>query len=259
MASRISGIGLPGIAQKVLEQHKLAWRRQCRAAADRRHLPAAPRAARRMPSTTTRSICCKSAVASDSFQMYKRYAEMVRKQPPVALRDLLDFRSAGRTPIPIDEVESITEIRKRLVAPGISLGALSPEAHETLSIAMNRIGARSDSGEGGEDPAALRAAPERRQRRLRDQADRVRPLRRDGGISQQLPRDRDQGRAGREARRGRPVARLQGDRADRQAAPFDAGRHADLAAAASRHLFDRGSGAAHLRPQADQPATPRSA
>ncbi len=55
----------------------------------------------------------------------------------------------------MDEVESITEIRKRLIAPGISLGALSPEAHETLSIAMNRIGARSDSGEGGEDPARL--------------------------------------------------------------------------------------------------------
>ena len=54
-------------------------------------------------------------------------------------------------------MESVTEIRKRLLAPGISLGALSPEAHETLSIAMNRIGARSDSGEGGEDPA--RAEP----------------------------------------------------------------------------------------------------
>jgi glutamate synthase (NADPH/NADH) large chain len=70
---------------------------------------------------------------------------------------LLDFRLEGRTPIALEEVESITEIRKRLVAPGISLGALSPEAHETLSIAMNRIGARSDSGEGGEDPA--RAKP----------------------------------------------------------------------------------------------------
>ncbi len=76
---------------------------------------------------------------------------------PIALRDLLDFRMDGRTPIPIDDVESITEIRKVLLAPGISLGALSPEAHETLSIAMNRIGARSDSGEGGEDPS--RAEP----------------------------------------------------------------------------------------------------
>jgi glutamate synthase (NADPH/NADH) large chain len=95
----------------------------------------------------------QSAVASDSYQIYRRYTEAVRKLPPVALRDLLDFRYDLRKPIPVDEVDSITEIRRRLVAPGISLGALSPEAHETLSIAMNRIGARSDSGEGGEDPA----------------------------------------------------------------------------------------------------------
>ena len=54
--------------------------------------------------------------------------------------------------MPIDEVESITEIRKRFVTPGMSLGALGPEAHETLTIAMNRIGAKSDSGEGGEGP-----------------------------------------------------------------------------------------------------------
>ncbi len=54
--------------------------------------------------------------------------------------------------MPIEEVESITEIRKRFVTPGMSLGALSPEAHEALNIAMNRIGAKSDSGEGGENP-----------------------------------------------------------------------------------------------------------
>src|SRR6185503_4233873 len=71
---------------------------------------------------------------------------------------LLDFKS-DRKPVPIDEVESITIVRKRLVAPGISLGALSPEAHETLSIAMNRIGAKSDSGEGGEDPARYMPRP----------------------------------------------------------------------------------------------------
>ena len=58
--------------------------------------------------------------------MFRRYSEAVRKLPPIALRDLLDFRTEGRKPIPVDEVESITEIRKRLVAPGISLGALSP-------------------------------------------------------------------------------------------------------------------------------------
>jgi glutamate synthase (NADPH/NADH) large chain len=66
------------------------------------------------------------------------------------LRDLLEFNFA-KEPVPIDEVEAITEIRKRFVTPGMSLGALSPEAHETLAIAMNRIGAKAVSGEGGED------------------------------------------------------------------------------------------------------------
>src|SRR5262249_60342005 len=73
-------------------------------------------------------------------------------------RDLLDFKP-GKAPISVDEVESITEIRKRFNTPGMSLGALSPEAHGTLNIAMNRIGAKSDSGEGGEDPARYRPQP----------------------------------------------------------------------------------------------------
>ena len=259
MPSRISGIGLPGIAQKVLELHKLAWERQCRAAGRSAASTGCAAPARRMPSTITLIHLLQSAVASNSFQMYKRYAEMVRKQPPVALRDLLDFRTEGRTPISIDEVESITEIRKRLLAPGISLGALSPEAHETLSIAMNRIGARSDSGEGGEDPARSEPRPNG------DNASSAIKQIASGrfGVTAEYlndcTRDRDQGRAGRQAGRGRAAAGLQGHRADRQAAPLHAGRHADQPAAASRHLFDRGSGAADLRPQADQPATPASA
>ncbi len=61
--------------------------------------------------------------------------------------------------MPLDEVESITSIRKRFVTPGMSLGALSPEAHKTLNVAMNRIGAKSDSGEGGEDPAHFHPEP----------------------------------------------------------------------------------------------------
>jgi glutamate synthase (NADPH) large chain len=78
--------------------------------------------------------------------------------PPIHIRDLLDIKPLGRS-VPIEEVESITSIRKRFVTPGMSLGALSPEAHMTLNIAMNRIGAKSDSGEGGEDPAHAHALP----------------------------------------------------------------------------------------------------
>ena len=100
----------------------------------------------------------QSAVASESYQTFKRYSEMIAKAPPVAIRDLLDFVPTGKS-ISIDEVESITELRKRFVTPGMSLGALSPEAHGTLNIAMNRIGAKSDSGEGGEDPLRFKPKP----------------------------------------------------------------------------------------------------
>ncbi len=151
MQSRISGIGLSGIARKVLELHGEAWQ------TDVVTLPVGGvyklrRRGEAHAFDGNLIHLLQEAVASDSYQLFRRYAEAVRKLPPIALRDLLEFRTEGRKPIPVDEVESITEIRKRLVAPGISLGALSPEAHETLSIAMNRIGARSDSGEGGEDP-----------------------------------------------------------------------------------------------------------
>jgi glutamate synthase (NADPH/NADH) large chain len=156
MQSRISGVGLSGIARRLLTLHKSAWNSEFVT------LPVGGLYKYRKRGETHAFEgglihMLQSAVATDSFQLYRRYAEAVRRQPPVALRDLLDFRRERCTPISVDDVESITEIRKRLLAPGISLGALSPEAHETLSIAMNRIGARSDSGEGGEDPA--RAKP----------------------------------------------------------------------------------------------------
>jgi glutamate synthase (NADPH/NADH) large chain len=151
MTSRISGIGLGGIQRKVRELHERAWRDDAIA------LPVGGFYRHRANGETHAwegelIHVLQTAVAEDSFQLYKRFAEGTRKLKPIALRDLLDFKPAHAA-ISVDEVESITEIRKRLVAPGISLGALSPEAHETLSIAMNRIGAKSDSGEGGEDPA----------------------------------------------------------------------------------------------------------
>ena len=156
MVSRISGIGLSGIAKRSLRLHTRAFDEAAVA------LPVGGLYKLRNRGESHAFAgqlihLLQTAVATDSFQTFKRYSEATRKGPPVSLRDLLDFKTEGRTPVPVDEVESITEIRKRLVSPGISFGALSPEAHETLSIAMNRIGARSDSGEGGED--ASRAKP----------------------------------------------------------------------------------------------------
>ncbi|MBB4634322.1 glutamate synthase large subunit [Longimicrobium terrae] len=75
---------------------------------------------------------------------------------PRQLRDLLDFLPAGPE-VPLDEVEPATEIVRRFVSSAMSLGALSPEAHQAITVGMNRLGARSNSGEGGEDPAWYRA------------------------------------------------------------------------------------------------------
>ena len=93
----------------------------------------------------------QTAVATDSYTQYLQFSRGVADLPPVYLRDLLQFNFPAEG-IANDQVEAITEIRKRFVTPGMSLGALSPEAHETLAIAMNRIGAKAVSGEGGEDP-----------------------------------------------------------------------------------------------------------
>lgn len=157
MTSRISGIGLSGIQKKVFELHARARREDVIA------LPVGGFYRFRKSGEAhfwegDLIHTLQSAVATDSYAVYKKYAEACRKLPPINIRDLLDFKP-GRKAIAVDDVESITEIRKRLVAPGISLGALGPEAHETLTIAMNRIGAKSDSGEGGEDPARYRPRP----------------------------------------------------------------------------------------------------
>ena len=92
----------------------------------------------------------QAAVGSGRFEDYKIYADTVNQRPPSMLRDLMAPNS-GKTPISVDEVEPIESIIQRFDSAGMSLGALSPEAHETLAEAMNALGGRSNSGEGGED------------------------------------------------------------------------------------------------------------
>ncbi|MFD1626546.1 glutamate synthase large subunit [Azospirillum griseum] len=154
MVSRISGIGLTGIQKKVLEQHAVAYDEEVVA------LPVG--GFYRFRKSGDRHgweggviHTLQQAVTNDSYTTFKKYSEQVNNRPPMQLRDLLEFRST-KPAVPVDEVESITAIRKRFITPGMSMGALSPEAHGTLNVAMNRIGAKSDSGEGGEDPARFR-------------------------------------------------------------------------------------------------------
>jgi glutamate synthase (NADPH/NADH) large chain/glutamate synthase (ferredoxin) len=157
MTSRISGIGLHGIQRKAEEVHSRGWR------GGDTVLPVGGfYKARRSGEThaweATTMHMLQTACDRGSYDLWKQYAAAMRANPPIHLRDLLDIKPLGR-PVPIEEVESITSIRKRFVTPGMSLGALSPEAHMTLNIAMNRIGAKSDSGEGGEDPAHHQPLP----------------------------------------------------------------------------------------------------
>ncbi len=151
MLSRISGIGVSGLQRKVEEVHAKAWLR------GQEVLPIggfykARRSGEKHAWEATTMHMMQMACNRSSYQLWQQYSEKMRSNPPIHLRDLLDIKALGK-PVPIEEVESITSIRKRFVTPGMSLGALSPEAHKTLNVAMNRIGAKSDSGEGGEDPA----------------------------------------------------------------------------------------------------------
>ncbi|GIK47356.1 MAG: glutamate synthase [Alphaproteobacteria bacterium] len=154
LTSRISGIGLSGLALEAAEQHAKAYDGALAAlpvgglyrlrASGERHA---------LESTLIHQL--QRACDTGDYKAYLKYAEAVRERrlnQPIQLRDLLEIREEKMRPTPLSEVESVNDIRKRFLTPGMSMGALSPEAHGALNIAMNRIGARSVSGEGGEDP-----------------------------------------------------------------------------------------------------------
>ena len=154
MTSRISGLGMNGIETQLKAMHDQAWSDSMIT------LPVGgffrfrkSGEAHAFDADVIHSM--QHACDTGSYDSWKNYTSKVYKAGPVNLRDLLDFTN-HQDEVSVEDVESITSIRRKLVSPGISLGALSPESHETLSIAMNRIGAKSDSGEGGEDPARFR-------------------------------------------------------------------------------------------------------
>ncbi|KZY91363.1 glutamate synthase large subunit, partial [Oleiphilus sp. HI0072] len=94
----------------------------------------------------------QQAVESGDYSVYQKYATLVNERPASSLRDLFALSDSAKE-IPLDEVEPVENIFPRFDSAAMSLGALSPEAHEALAVAMNRLGGRSNSGEGGEDAA----------------------------------------------------------------------------------------------------------
>ncbi len=160
--SRIEGIGFKGIARETLTRHKFAypdkpvlnqrlevgglyqWKR---------------RGEQHLFNPDTVHLLQKSTRTND-YSVYKQYAELINNQKKaVTLRSLLDFDFKGRKSISIDEVEPKENIFKRFATGAMSFGSISYEAHSTLAIAMNRIGGKSNSGEGGEDEVRFYPKP----------------------------------------------------------------------------------------------------
>ncbi|MCH2457173.1 MAG: glutamate synthase large subunit [Henriciella sp.] len=158
MTSRISGIGLAGLEDNAVERHELAFDE------DVISLPVGGFYRLRAsgePHALDGNLIHMLQAACDrgDYALYERYVDALSGRAPIQLRDLIDFKTRSQTSIPLEQVQSVNEIRKRFVTPGMSLGALSPEAHGTLNVAMNRIGAKSVSGEGGEIRERYRPLP----------------------------------------------------------------------------------------------------
>ena len=258
-ASKLGGIELDVIAQEVARRHATAYPRGGIAPSHRELAIGGEYQWRREgephlfdPETVFR---LQHSTRTGRYDIFKQYTSRVDEQSQrlMTLRGLFRFKGAhvtGRDSIPVEEVEPVSEIVKRFSTGAMSYGSISMEAHETLAIAMNRLGAKSNTGEGGEDAERL-YDPERR---CADQAGRLGPVRRDVGVPHERRRHPDQDGPGREARRGRPAAGPEGLPVDREDPLLDAGRRPDQPAAAPRHLLDRGPGPADPRPQERQPA-----
>ncbi|MBA3643759.1 MAG: glutamate synthase subunit alpha, partial [Chloroflexia bacterium] len=148
--ARLGGLGLTEIGVDVLRRHQTAYGEPAAKLPDlgfvryrrdgENHAFAPP---------TVKAL--QQAVTTGDDAAYRAYRDQVAAQPPTAIRDLMTFSPIGPA-VPLDEVEPAEAIIRRFIVTAMSLGALSPEAYRTLAIAMNRLGGRSNSGEGGEDP-----------------------------------------------------------------------------------------------------------
>ena len=167
VTSRLGGIGLDVIAAEVSARHADAYPASGNRRAHQRLAVGGEYQWRRDgedhlfdPETVFR---LQHSTRTRQFDVFRSYTQRVNDQSSrlMTLRGLLAFKEGVRPPVPIDEVEPISEIVTRFSTGAMSFGSISPEAHETLAIAMNRLGGKSNTGEGGEEPDRLRD-PERR-------------------------------------------------------------------------------------------------
>lgn len=165
--SKLGGVGIDVIAQENAHRHRSAYPADTAARAHERLAVGGEYQWRRdgsphlfNPETVFR---LQHSTRTRRYDIFREYTHLVDSQAQelMTLRGLFRLRSEGRTPVPIDEVEPVSAIVKRFSTGAMSYGSISPEAHETLAIAMNRLGAKSNTGEGGESLERL-LDPERR-------------------------------------------------------------------------------------------------
>ena len=263
--SKLGGVELDTIAEEVARRHATAYPRGG-ISPTHRELPVGGEYQWRRPDLGAEPhlfdpetvFRLQHSTRNQRYDVFKQYTARVDQQSErlMTLRGLFRFKAAdatGRSPIPIDEVEPVSEIVRRFSTGAMSYGSISREAHENLAIAMNRLGAKSNTGEGGED---TRPPPRPRAAQLH-QAGGVGPVRRHQRLPHQRRRPPDQDGAGCQAGRGRPAARREGLPVGGQDQALHAGRRPDQPAAAPRHLLDRGPRPADPRPQERQPVGPR--
>ena len=162
-ASRIEGINLHGIARESAERHRRAW--PCSSFRDEVLDPGGVykwRAGGEHHNFNPTTIhLLQLACRTGSMDVFRKYSESVNDQSKnlATLRGLMDFEFPEGGGVPLDEVESVESIMRRFKTGAMSYGSISQEAHETLAIAMNRIGGKSNTGEGGEDPDRYKPMP----------------------------------------------------------------------------------------------------
>jgi glutamate synthase (NADPH/NADH) large chain len=159
--SRLGGIGLDGVASEVASRHAVAYPKNPERRAHRKLELGGEYQWRREgehhvfnPETVFK---LQHATRAKRYDIFRQYTQLVNDQSKhlATLRGLFEFNGEGRTPISIDEVESVSDIVKRFSTGAMSYGSISAEAHETLAVAMNSIGGKSNTGEGGEDSERL--------------------------------------------------------------------------------------------------------
>jgi glutamate synthase (ferredoxin) len=153
--SRVSGIGFREIGEDVLERHRHAFTSASNGSDGGTRLEEGGFYRYRREGEyhafnpeVVRALH-RSVDGRDGYESHKEYSRLVASREPIALRDLMTFKKGQL--IPIEEVEPVEAVMRRFNTSAMSLGALSPEAHETMAIAMNRIGGKSNTGEGGEE------------------------------------------------------------------------------------------------------------